>query len=408
MRIVVGWLTLALVVLAALGIAHEPQFWLHYALARTYGTAGLPLFYYEPRELVPGGNEPPAPHESPASESLDIGALQAAATYAGAHHSRALIVSRHGYRIFERYWQGSSFDTLIDSGPLGRVVAALVAGNAIYGRQIGWPDAPIGMFVPEWRDDPRGSITVRHLLQFSSGLAARPPGANPWSAAADQAYGGHIVARYLQLPLQSSPGQRWVEQSVDPDLLAVVIQRATHERYAQYLSRTLWRRIGAADAWLWLDRPDGDVHVDRGFLVRQGDWLRVAELLLQNGRYQGSEVVDPRWVPQLLRPSKVNSDYGAYLRLGARTAPGMTSYDAGDLFVIQGGGTRLWLIPSLQLAILRTGDPPPGQADVQTVANANADAWDDARIPNLILHGTRDFVPATRTGAGISTIVPHH
>lgn len=408
MRTVTGWVALALGVLAVLGIAHEPLFWWHYALAPVHLTGDLSLAYYEPRELVPGGDEPPAPHESPASESLDIGALEAAATYAGSHQSRALIVSRHGYLVFERYWQGSRFDTLIDSGSLGRVVAALVTGNAIYGHRIGWPDAPIGMFVSEWRDDPRGSITVRHLLQFSSGLATRPPGANPWSAAADRTYGSHIVARYLQLPLQSPPGQRWVEQSVDPDLLAVVVQRATHERYARYVSRTLWRRIGAGDAWVWLDRPGGDVHVDRGFLVRQGDWLRVGELLLQNGRYQGSEVIDPRWVPQLLRPSKANSDYGAYIRLGTHTAPGMTTYEAADLFVIQGGGTRLWLIPSLQLAILRTGDRPPGAADLQTVGNANNDAWDDARIPNLILRGTRDFVPAVRVGAGISTIVPNH
>jgi CubicO group peptidase (beta-lactamase class C family) len=408
LRAIIGWAALALVVLAVLGIAHEPLFWMHYALARAHGTDELPLYYYQPRELVPGGNEPPAPYESPASQSLDIGALEAAAHYAGSHHSRALIISRHGYRVFERYWLGSGFDTPIESGALGRVVAALLAGNAIYDRHIGWPDAPIGLFITEWREDPRGSISVRNLLQSASGLIPQPPDANPWSAAADQAYGSNVVARYLRLPLRAAPGQRWVQQSVDPDLLAVVIQRATHERYAEYLSRTLWRRIGAADAWLWLDRPGGDVHVDRGFLVRQGDWLRVGELLLQNGRYEGSEVVDPRWVPLLLRPSKANSDYGSYLRLGAHTAPGMTAYEAADLFVVQGGGTWLWLIPSLQIAILRTGDLPSGMANVGTVANADVDVWDDARIPNLVLHGTHDFVPTTRPGAGISTIVPHH
>ncbi|HZO22225.1 MAG TPA: serine hydrolase [Steroidobacteraceae bacterium] len=405
MRIVVGWAVLVLGVLAVLGIAHEPLFWVHYALTRIHGTH-LPLFYYEPRELVPGGNEPPPPRESPASESLDIGALEAAAAYAGAHHSRALIISRHGYLIYERYWHGSRFDTLIESGPLGRVLAALVTGNAIYGRRIGWPDAPIGMFLSEWQDDPRGSITVRNLLQSSSGLAVPPPAANPWSAAADQAYGSHVIAGYLQRSLQSPPGQKWVQQSVDPDLLVLVIQKATHERYAQYLSRTLWRRIGAADAWLWLDRPEGDVHVDRGFLARQGDWLRVAELLLQNGRYQGSEVIDPRWVPQLLRPAKANADYGAYIRLGAHTLPGMTAYDAPDLFLVQGGGSYLWLIPSLQLAVLRTGEAPPAEQAGRTASDDSA--WDEARIPNLVLHGTRDFVPAARSGAGISNIVPNH
>jgi len=407
LRAVVGWVVLLVGVLAVLGIAHEPLFWMHYTLARIYGTE-LPLYYYQPRELVRGGNQPPPPRESPASESLDIGALEAAAAYAGAHRSRALIVSRHGYLIYERYWQGSRFDTLIDSAPLGRVLAALLTGNAIYDRHIGWPDAPIGRFLAEWQEDPRGSITVRNLLQSSSGLAAQPPAVSPWSAAADQAYGSHIAVGYLQRPLLSPPGQRWVQQSVDPDLLGLVIERATHERYAQYLSRTLWRRIGAADAWVWLDRPAGNVHVDQGFLARQGDWMRVAELLLQNGRYQGAEVIDPRWVPQLLRPTKANTDYGAYIRLGTRASAGMTAYDTPDLLLIQGGGSYLWLIPSLQLAVLRTGEPPPAPEQIASKASDSASGWDEARIPNLILHGTRDFVPAVRPGAGISNIVPNH
>src|SRR5207248_1312116 len=131
-------------------------------------------------------------------------------------------------------------------------------------------------------------------------------------------------------------------------------------------------RIGAGDASLWLDGPGGDAHADAGFFARQGDWLRVAELLLQNGNYQGDEILLPRWVPELLKPVPANNHYGSYLHLGgAHPAPGMSPYATDDVVVIEGGGNRLWLVPSLQLAILRTG----GQT---------APDWDDGRIPNLI------------------------
>jgi CubicO group peptidase (beta-lactamase class C family) len=396
-----NWAALAVLICAVLVIAHDPLFWRRYGLISLHGAANPPLSLYEPRELVTGGNLPPAPREPPSSESLDIAALEAAADYAGAHQSRALIVSRHGYIVFEKYWQGTNFDTLQDSQSLGRIVAALAVGAALSERKIGWPDEPIGHFIPEWRDDPRGAITVRNLMQLSSGLAppaVSRPTANPWSVGTQESLGSDMVARYLRRPLAAAPGQRWADQSADPDLLAVVIEKATGQRYAEYVSGAVWRRIGAADAWIWLDRPGGAAHVDRGFLVRQGDWIRVGELLLGNGNYQGDEVLVPRWVPQLLQPARSNTHYGSYLRLGAHTLPGLTPYVSSDVLLVEGGGNRLWLIPSLQIAILRTAGVPPAAGD-----------WDDARIPNLIIHGTRDFVPpAARPGADLSTLVPNH
>ena len=369
----IGWTALALVALAALVIAHRPAAWLG----------------EQARETVAGGNEPPAPREPPTSESLDPRALEAAAAYAGARRSLALIVSRHGYIVFEKYWQGTNFDTPVDSGALARVLTALAAGAAVSDRSIGWPEEPIGNFMPEWQKDPRGTITVLNLLQLSSGLAP-----------ASTRVRSDLLAQYLQRPLAAKPGDRWLDQSVDPELLAHVIEVATRRRYSQYLSSAIWSRIGAADASLWVDHPGGAAHVDRGFIAHQGDWIRVAELLLTNGRYQGAEVLMPRWIAQLLQPARANNAFGSYIRLGTHTAAGMTPYEARDVLLIQGGGNRLWIIPSMQLAILRTSDSPD---------EASATDWDDGRIPNLIVRGARDFVPAAaQPGADLRQLVPNH
>jgi hypothetical protein len=67
------------------------------------------------------------------------------------------------------------------------------------------------------------------------------------------------------------------------------------------------------------------------------------------------------------------------------------------LFAVQGeGGNRLWLVPSLQIAILRAA-PAGGDAD-----------WDDSRIPNLIIRGARDYLPPAQPGADVSALVPAH
>jgi CubicO group peptidase (beta-lactamase class C family) len=349
LKSVLKWAAFAVVVLAVLVIARDPQYWTRRIIVGSSG-GELPPSFYSPRATIHGSNRPPAPHENAIEEKLDTGALESAAAYAEKQHSRALIVTRHGYLVFERYWQSSNPDTVVESTGLGRVVAALATGAAIADHKIGWPDEPAGYLVPAWNSTVRGQVTVRQLLQHDA----------------------------------------------DPDVLGYVVQSATGKPYAQYISEAIWGRIGAGDASIWL-QSDGAPHVDTGFFARQGDWLRVGELLLGNGNYQGDEVFLPRWVPELLKPNEKRPDYGSYLRLGLHAAPGMSPYASPDVFVVEGGGNRMWLVPSLQLAILRTG-------------GALEPDWDDGRIPNLIINGTRDFVPpATRPGAAdLRLLVPNH
>jgi CubicO group peptidase (beta-lactamase class C family) len=390
-------LTLGLVVLAGLGVfLSAPHFWERYLSAATAPAAPLPA-WYQPRELVAGDSQPPAPHVTPELESLDARALANAAAYADAHDTLSLIVARHDHVVFERYWHDSNFDTLIDSRSFTRVLATVAAGVAVAHRRIAWPDEPVRYFLPEWRSDPRGAISVRNLMQLASGLAPAPASRAPWSAAARALFGTELTADTLARPLAGVPGHTWAAQSTDPQLLSLIIERATGQRYATYLSQVLWRRIGAGNAWLYLDRPGGAAHADCCMVARQGDWLRVGELLVGEGNYRGYEIVRPGWVQLMRQPAPANVDFGAALRLSAAAGGGKAPYMAPDTYALDGGeGTFLWVVPSLHLVVLRTASRR--QAD-----------FDESRIPNLIVSGARDFVPpAARPGRDLSGIVPGH
>jgi CubicO group peptidase (beta-lactamase class C family) len=379
-------LLLALGAVALTAVVSAPHLWKWYQAARAHAAGTFSS--YQPRELVRGANEPLAPRVAPDLELLDPAGLEAAATYAGAHDSQALIVSRHEHIVFERYWQGTSFDTLADAQSFTPLLAALAAGIALSHHFIGWPDEPVGAFIGEWSRDPRGAITVRNLLQMSSGLA-RP---------AQLRVPSDLLASVLSAPLAGSPGITRAEQAADPQLLALVVERATGQRYASYLSQALWRRIGAADGWLWLDRAGGSAHADCCMLAHQGDWIRIGQLLVRDGNYRGAEVIRPGWVALMRQPAKADPAYGAYVRLATSTPAGHEAYAARDLYVVQGaGGNRLWIVPSLQIAILCTG--APGGRDV---------AWDDSRVPNLIIRAARDYRPPAAQPADISSLVPGH
>ena len=251
--------TAGLILLLLAAVVLGPPLWKRYLGALAARSAPL----YLPRERVVGGNGPAAPRVSPGLEKLDTRALEEAADYAGAHGSWALIVSRHDHIVFERYWQGTGFGTLIDSQAFTPLLAALATGVAVSHRRIGWADEPTGVLISEWRDDPRGAITIRNLLHMASGLAPD-----------DASAGADLTRSLLERAQLAPPGTVHRVQAADPQLLALALERATHARYAEYLSGTIWRSIGAADAWLWLDRPEGLAHADCCLLAAQGDWIR--------------------------------------------------------------------------------------------------------------------------------------
>jgi len=367
--------------LAAAGVA---------LLALALGALLLTRYLAPPaRERVAGGNEPPAPRVAPETEQLDPKALEAAARYAGEHRSLALIVSRHDHIVFEHYWQGTNFDTPRDAQSFTPLLAALAAGTAFSHRLIAWPDEPVGAFISEWSHDARGDITVRNLMQMSSGLAY----------AADSARPREIGATLLRTPLAATPGVRRLDQASDPQLLALVLERATRQRYASYLSQALWRRIGAADAWLQLDHPNGTAYADCCMLAHQGDWIRIGQLLLRDGNYRGDEIMRPGWITLMRTPAQSDPHYGAFVRVRWTAVPGQEALAARDVFAVEGaGGNRLWLVPSLQIAILCTG--PAAGRDA---------AWDDARLPNLVIRAARDALPpAALPGGDVSALVPGH
>jgi CubicO group peptidase (beta-lactamase class C family) len=363
------------VTVVVLVIARDPQHFLHSSGA-----------VHQPQERIAGSPQPAVPRVTPELEALDSKSLRDAAAYAEQEDPTALIVSRHEHIVFEKYWHGTDFNTVEDGQSLSRIVLALAVGAALSHRQLHWSGEPIGYFIDSLKPDPRGEITVDQLLQMTSGLEPRDDSSRD------------VIAADLAAPLTSKPGTTWAEKSADPQLAALVLERATRTRYAEFVSQNLWQAIGAGDASVWLDHEGGAVHAECCMMARQGDWIRVAQLLARDGNYRGDELIHPGWVRHLLVPVRDHPELGSYVRLAKSTPSRANPYATDDLFVVGGsGGNQLWVVPSMQLAILLMA---PAR---------NGAEWDEARIPNLIIRGARDYQPPqARPGADVSTIVPGH
>lgn len=397
---------LLLIAILAILIARDTFFWKRYLLATIHSPTSLPASFYTPTEIIEGGDGIEPPRVAPELEQIEPAALRAAADYAATRNTTALIVSRHGHIVFEQYWDGGRFDTIADLSGFNPTLVALTIGIAMEDRKIGLLAEPAANYIEELRNDERSAITLADLLHSSSGLAPAAGGLGPWSGHARERFGTDTTAQCLARKVAARPGQRWLPQICDMQLLALVIERATHERYAGYISEHLWKPINAADAQLAREDEAGPPRAACCLRARRGDWMNIAELLVSDGRFEGEEVVAPGWVPQMLAPSKLNRNFGFQVWIGQpfsaelATAEATEPYAIDDLYLLKSAGkTRLWFVPSLHLAILRTGTNSESDRD-----------WDDARVPNTIIRGVRDFVPkaATPGSQDIRTLVPNH
>jgi CubicO group peptidase (beta-lactamase class C family) len=412
-----GW---RLILVAGLGLAvavavgRDPRFAVRYLDLLLVGPRSPPPGFYQPRERIAGRDSGRLPRATPLEAGLDPGALELAAEYAGARRSRALLVLRHGHLVFERYWGGTGYDTPVSIRSFDDTLAALALGLALGERRVRGLDQRAAEFLPEWRDAARGEITLEDLLTRTSGLEETGESLAPWSPAMRQLLGSDLTAEVLKPRLAHRAGVDWSHRNVEPQLLALIVERATGMRYAEWLSAKLWKPIGAADAWLYLDHPAGLAHADCCLVAAQGDWLRIGRLLLDDGVWDGDRVLPAGWVNAMRRPSRGNPNYGFQLWLGSPyvarrayaagdgppAARASEPYAADDVVFLDGGArNRMWIVRSAGLVILRTGEEP-----------AKSDDWDDARIPNLILRGLRDRPVAPRPGAPVdlSKLVPNH
>jgi CubicO group peptidase (beta-lactamase class C family) len=405
------FLVLALLLAAAFAtyqtIGGDSLYWKRRLLLTVFSSANLPDSYFEPSQLIEGASDGQSiPRVDPEQEKLGRDSLDLAAQYANEHDAQALIIGRHGHIVFERYWNGAAADTVVDAGSFNATLTALAFGMATADRKIALTAEPVANYIESFRDPPHSTVTLEHLLRMSSGLG--PSSDAAVSATADlkistrEQLARDIRTECLEREPIAAPGTRWQVQPCDAQLLAHIIERATGEAYATYLSKSLWKTIGASDAQLMLDHEGGTAHAACCLRARLGDWMRIGQLLANDGRFEGEQMLPPGWVRTMTTPANPQIPFGYQVWLGAPFAPGggnSEPYVADDLFYLRGHGpTRLWIVPSMSLIILLVG-----------TSDAAGPAWDDSRIPNLVIRGASDYVPKAPQGAqDIKNLVPNH
>src|SRR5438270_665421 len=277
----------------------------------------------------------------------------------------ACVVTWKGRIVGERYGEGITARTPLESWSMGKSITATLMGILIrQGAYDLWQQAPL----PEWRHrgDPRAKIRIADLLNMSSGLrirAPQDPDYDPSGPYPDHVYlytGAVNAFHYAATrPLQWPPGTVGRYRNTDPVLVNYLIRLAVEKRGADYLSfprRALFDKLGMRSVVIETD-PYGDFLTQGYDFAAARDWARLGNLYLQDGVWNGERIlpegfvrfvstVAPAWAADG-RPI-----YGGFFWING---DGDLPVPRDAYFMAGAGGQFTIIIPSHDLVVVRQG-----------------------------------------------------
>ncbi len=274
--------------------------------------------------------------------------------------TRAVLVVRHGRVVAERYAAGIGPDTPLQGWSMTKGVLNALAG-VLVGRGRLALDAPVRL--AEWQapDDPRGAITLDHLLRMSSGLRFDEDVAAPRSDLLRMLFVVDDAAGFAaSLPAIGAPGTMWQYSSGTSNIVARVI-RESFGNDADYLAfprRALFDPLGMDGALIETDAAGTFVGSSHMYATAR-DWARFGMLYLQDGVWRGERILPEGWVAYSRSPAPADpvKRYGAHYWLRVPTEYCVSGTPLPpDLFHAAGHEAQfVTVVPSRDAVIVRLG-----------------------------------------------------
>ena len=282
--------------------------------------------------------------------------------------TRAVLIAADGCTALKVYAPGYSDSNRFISWSMAKTITGLLVGALVTDGRLKL-DAPAP--VAEWHKpgDPRAAITLRQMLQMSSGLKHVEVGDPVENSDTNQtlfvSHTGAMAAAAIDHPLATAPGSTFRYSSMTTLILSEIITRTlttNHDprvrarAYTDFAQTRLFGPAGIHSAVLEFDGAGTQIG---GSILHMtlDDWGRIGGLLLDGKAADGKQVVDPAWLAFMKTPSPTNAEYGAQLWLNR---PGGAEGKA-TLFPGKGPATAVAADGHLGQLVFASPDSGPGR-----------------------------------------------
>lgn len=190
-----------------------------------------------------------------------------------------------------------------------KMVVAVAFGRLLDDGILASLDTPVADILPEWRQGRKRDVTLRMVLNHTSGVQNDP------NAGVEIEPSPDWTRLALCAELEADPGTVFAYNNKAVLLLPPLIERLADQPLDAYLRDTLLVPLGITGE-TWFRDPAGTPFAAGGLHLRAADLARVGQLILDRGTWQGQRIVSDEWIAAMTSSGQpIRPDFGLLCRL---------------------------------------------------------------------------------------------
>tara|TARA_R100000935_G_scaffold2689_2_gene7175 strand:+ start:1721 stop:2893 length:1173 start_codon:yes stop_codon:yes gene_type:complete len=225
----------------------------------------------------------------------------------------ALVVLKDGQIIYENYFRGTQPDDLRISWSVAKSYLSALVGILLDEGAIASIEDQVTTYAPNLKGTAYDGATLRNVLNMASGVTFDEDYLDPDSDINKMgralALGGELDDFTAGLKdTFTTPGSQWQYVSIDTHVIGMVVRGATGRSVTDLLSEKVITPMGLEHAPYYVTDGAGVAFVLGGLNLTTRDYARMGQMFLQNGRYNGQQIVPAEWVAASTAPSAPTSE----------------------------------------------------------------------------------------------------
>ena len=277
-----------------------------------------------------------------------------------------LIVIKNDNICFEEYYLGHTRDKLHISWSVGKSFVSALVGISVEEGKIKNINLPVSDIVPLLKGTGYEGVPLKDVLEMSSGVRFDEDYAEFYSdinrMGRTIALGNSINEFAASLKSERKPGEYHHYVSMDTQVLGMVLQQATGMTPAAYLEEKIWKKIGMQSNAKWLV-DDYDMELVFGTLnVTLRDYARFGRLYMNQGNWNGEQIVPAQWVKDSTTPDGPHLQPGKNPLSSSRMGYGyqwwIPATPKNDFLALGVHGQCIYINPEKRVVIVKNSADP--------------------------------------------------
>jgi len=216
-------------------------------------------------------------------------------------NSNALIIYQNGALVYKDYF-GKPVQN-IEAMSATKSVVSIGIGILLEKGFIDSLNQPLYTIFPEWKQGNKKHITIRHLLEHTSGLQNVPNAGEEVETAPD------VIQLALCAELDDLPGTRYLYNNKSSNLLAGIIEKTSKMKLDKFFGKYLFKELGIKN-YSWRKDEKENSYGMAGLQIYPEDFAKIGLLILNEGSWKGKQLIRKTWINEMLKPSQANKSFG--------------------------------------------------------------------------------------------------